>query len=198
MNSETDPNSGDGQANPLILLGDDEAALITGLSETLAHYGFAVEQAGSWVALLERLRLAAPDLLIVETRLGEVDLVGRFAELRDLTKAPVIFLTRNHADADRILALEQGAAEVLRKPVSGREIIARIRALLPRGVVSARPNVPLQARRLAGGESRRHAPDPAPAGEAPGTGQAARPWPQPQLSCGARSWTRRAFSSACL
>lgn len=161
MPSHRDPGCGDGHTNPLILLGDDEAALISGLSETLEHHGFSVEQAADWPALLDRLRPAAHDLLIVEMRLGQVDLVGRFAELRGLTRAPVVFLTRNRVEADRILALEQGAADVLLKPASGREIVARIRAVLRRGAPAARPTEPPQAWRLAGGEPPPHAPSPA-------------------------------------
>ena len=108
-----------------------------------------MEQAADWAGLLDRFRPAAHDLLIVEMRFGQVDLVGRFAELRGLTRAPVVFLTGNRVEADRMLALEQGAADLLLKPVSGREIVARIRAILRRGAISARPPEPQQAWRLA-------------------------------------------------
>ena len=139
MAYEASPGTEAEASQPTILLGDDDPALVAGLSEVLGSYGFNCDHAGSWPALVERLRGATYDLLILEMRLGRVDLVHRFAELASSTAAPIIFLTKDGSEIDRILALEKGAATVLRKPVSGREIIARVRAQLRRGATSARP-----------------------------------------------------------
>src|ERR1051325_7580559 len=121
------------ETQPAILLGDEDATLLTGLSEVLGSYGFRCDHARSWPALLDHLQSGTYDLLILEMRLGRVDLVHRFAELSASTAAPIIFLTGNVSETDRILALEKGAASVVRKPVSGREMMARVRAQLRRG-----------------------------------------------------------------
>lgn len=137
---------------PSILLGDDDPALVAGLSEVLGFHGFTCDHARSWPVLMERLSAGSYDLLILEMRLGRVDVVHHFAELASSTTAPVIFLTKDGLETDCILALEKGAAGVLRKPVSGREIVARVRAQLRRSATLARPPEPQQTWRVAGGE----------------------------------------------
>ena len=139
MATETGLGAEIGVSQPTILLGDDDLALAAGLSEVLGSYGFACDHAGDWPTLRGRLQTTSYDLLILEMRLGRVDLVHRFAEIASDTAAPIIFLTCQELETDRILALEKGAAGVLRKPISGREIVARVRAQLRRSAAPTRP-----------------------------------------------------------
>lgn len=157
MADDTGPSTQAEAFQPTILLGDDDPAVVTGLSEVLGSYGYTCDHVGSWPALKDRLGSGSYDLLILEMRLGRVDLVHRFAELAGSTTAPVVFLTSEGSEADRILALEKGAASVLQKPISGREIVARVRAQLRRRAAPTHPRKPQQAWRIAGGEL--YAPD---------------------------------------
>src|SRR6202022_3261288 len=65
--------------------------------------------------------------------------------LRDKSKIPVLLLTARGEDVDRIVGLEIGADDYLPKPFNPRELVARIRAVLPRtradGGGSAAPEV---------------------------------------------------------
>lgn len=123
----------------IILIGVNDYSLVMNLTEILEDHGFYVRDASDWSALTYCLRLTAYDLLIVETHLEQADLMHRFAELRTLTNTPVIFLANNTAESERILALEDGAIDVLLEPVPGRELVARIRAHLQRTASSMRP-----------------------------------------------------------
>ena len=142
MADETSPGKGVEAAKATILLADTDAALVAGMSEVLGVHGLSCDHVGTWPALMDRLRGITYDLLILEMRLGQVDVVHRFAELSATSTAPIIFLTKDGSEADRILALEKGAASVLRKPISGREIVARVRAQLRRSAAPARPFEP--------------------------------------------------------
>ena len=122
-----------------VLLVDTNLDLVKGLSETLMNYGFIVHHAVDWSSMTQCLRETEVDLVLMEQRLGRMDMVHHLSTILPLTKAPLVFLADNLSEADRILALERGAADFLIKPISGREIVARIRAHL------RRPSAPLRA-----------------------------------------------------
>jgi two-component system catabolic regulation response regulator CreB len=87
----------------------------------------------------EALQLAAGqafDLAVLDIGLPDI---GGFALCRELRRGsgmPVIFLTAQGAEADRILGLEIGADDYVTKPFSPRELVARVRAVLRRGQAS--------------------------------------------------------------
>jgi two-component system OmpR family response regulator len=91
--------------------------------------------APTWDAAMAELASGKPDLVLLDQRLGAVDTVPLLPRLRAMTAAPVLILTGNRAEADRIVALEIGADDFLLKPTSGRELVARIRAHLRRAGV---------------------------------------------------------------
>jgi two-component system, OmpR family, response regulator len=150
------------QAEPdhSILLVEDDVAMAEVLVETLRHYGFEAEFRSDWTGALGLLHARSFDLILLDQRLGRVDTIARLPELRALTSAPIIFLSGNTLEADRIVGLEMGADDFLVKPVSGREIVARVRALLRRaGTVPHAAPRPSPAWRIAETERRLYAPD---------------------------------------
>ncbi len=117
---------------PLVLIVEDDTALAEEMALTLADYGMRPVVANTWDATIAAVTADAPDLIILDQRLGRVDTLPRIGILRGLTAAPVLMLTGNRAETDRIVALEIGADDFLLKPISGRELVARIRAHLRR------------------------------------------------------------------
>jgi len=76
-----------------------------------------------------------PALFILDIMLpgGDgLDLCKRIRQDRALAMTPVIFLTAKSAEADRVLGLELGGDDYITKPFSGRELVARVRAVLRR------------------------------------------------------------------
>lgn len=142
----------DAANNPAVLIVEDDVELAEELAAVLADYGMEGSTADSWDRALALVAQAPPDLIVLDQRLGRIDAVARLGELRKLTDAPVLVLTGNKAEADRIVALEIGADDFLTKPISGRELVARIRANLRRASRGGRTASPgawevLQAQR---------------------------------------------------
>lgn len=134
-----------------VLIVEDDADLAREIHDTLDGYGMRPSVALSWDAAIAAVPQVAPDLVLLDQRLGPVDTVPLLPQLRALTNAPVIILTGNRAEVDRIVALEIGADDFLQKPITGRELVARIRAHLRRVAESAprpEPQQPSPAWRL--------------------------------------------------
>lgn len=115
-----------------VLIIEDDADLADEIRDTLLGYRMEAVLATDWDAALGALAVHRPHLLLLDQWLGRVDTLPLIPRLRALTDSPIIVLTGNRAEADRIVALEIGADDFLLKPISGRELVARIRANLRR------------------------------------------------------------------
>lgn len=117
---------------PRVLLVEDEVAIAETVVYALRADGLAVTHcltAGDALRLAEREGF---DLAILDVGLPDM---GGFALCRDLRRVrdlPVIFLTAQAAEADRVLGLEIGADDYVAKPFSLRELVARVRVVLRR------------------------------------------------------------------
>jgi DNA-binding response OmpR family regulator len=125
------PSSGQAASATVLFIEDDEI-LANELVETFEHNGMSARSVGDWPSALALLEGWLPDLIVLDQRLGTVDTLLMLPDLRRLTAAPVLFLTGNRAEADRIIGLELGADDFLLKPIAGRELVARARAHLRR------------------------------------------------------------------
>jgi DNA-binding response OmpR family regulator len=142
---------------PSLLIVEDDPILAGELLETFTEHGMAARSADRWSLALEMLEGWQPDLIILDQRLGAVDTLLMLPSLRALTQAPVLFLTGNRSEADRVIGLELGADDFLLKPIAGRELVARVRAHLRRTV--RREPVPAGEWRIALAERRLYRPD---------------------------------------
>ena len=121
------------QTIPTILIVEDDTVLAEEVSATLRYYGMNPVVASAWPQVASLITTLSPAAILLDQRLGLVDTLPFLPRIRTLTSVPVLVLTGNPLEADRILALETGADDFLLKPVSGRELVARIRAHLRRG-----------------------------------------------------------------
>ena len=124
--------SGGDRVNAAVLVVEDDSSLADEMAATLRHFGLTPTTANDWQQALDLIASSEPDIIILDQRLGQVDTLSQLPRLRALTGVPVLVLTGNHAEADRVLALEIGADDFLIKPISGRELVARVRAHLRR------------------------------------------------------------------
>ena len=115
-----------------IMLIDDDVVLLNEMSETFQDNGINCRSCDNWTTALEMLESWRPDLIVLDQRLGAVDTLLLLPNMRQLTSAPVLFLTGSRSEADRVIGLELGADDFLLKPISGRELVARVRAHLRR------------------------------------------------------------------
>ena len=100
-----------------------------------------------------RQHLAEADLVVLDIRLPDVSSFDLCRELRGSRTVPVIFLTSRANEVDRVVGLELAADDDVVKPLSPRELSARVRAILRR--VSARQTTPLVKESLIINEERR-------------------------------------------
>ena len=118
---------------PRILVVEDEPSLALGLKEDLAIEGYQVEVAGDGEAALQQALAGHFDLIVLDVMLPKKDGFEVCRQLRrEGSKVPVLMLTARAQESDKVLGLEIGADDYVTKPFSGRELRARIKALLRR------------------------------------------------------------------
>jgi two-component system, OmpR family, catabolic regulation response regulator CreB len=132
---------------PAILLLEDEPAIADTLVYALKTEGFSVEWCLTGRAGREAFAAGAFALIILDVGLPDGNGFDWCRELRRTSQVPVLFLTARNAEVDRIVGLEIGGDDYVTKPFSPREVAARVRAILRRGVsvgTTASTEVPVE------------------------------------------------------
>jgi two-component system OmpR family response regulator len=115
-----------------VLIVDDEARIREVLQYALTREGFRVSVAGDGQSALDLAARDAPDLVVLDVMLPEIDGLEVCRALRRRSAMPVLFLSARSEEVDRIVGLEIGGDDYLTKPFSPRELVARVRAVLRR------------------------------------------------------------------
>ena len=144
-----------------ILAIDDDAAIRGLVSEYLGENGFVVLTGASGEDMNRILASEAVDLVLLDVKLPGEDGFSLARALRTRSSIPIIMLTGQDQEIDRVAGLELGADDYLTKPFSPRELLARIRAVLRRrepaaaaggGVPASVPRSDVRAFRFSGWE----------------------------------------------
>ena len=115
-----------------VLLVDDDPLIRQMIVDYLADNDMRVTALGGGRHLEETIDRDCVDLLILDLKMPGEDGMQIARRLREKYDLPIIMLTGRKDEADRVMGLELGADDYLTKPVSPRELLARIRALLRR------------------------------------------------------------------
>lgn len=115
-----------------ILIVENDAALVGLMRLQLSRGGYEVVVRGDGRAGLEATRDLAPDLILLDTLLPGVSGWVIFDALREITDAPIIFVTVLGADEEVTRGLEMGADDYIVKPFSYKELLTRVKASLYR------------------------------------------------------------------
>jgi len=118
--------------NPTLLIIDDDAKLNQLLKDFLKEFGFDVVSATHPAKGLKKLKQAAPDLVILDIMLPEMDGFEVCRTIRQTSNVPIIMLTARGEITDKVVGLELGADDYLAKPFEPRELVARIQSVLRR------------------------------------------------------------------
>lgn len=124
-----------------ILIVDDDERLAQVLGDGLAHYGYQVDIVADGPAALAAVQARAPDLIILDVLLPDLDGVEVCRRVRALGGPPVIMLTARDAVAEKVAGLDAGADDYLTKPFALAELVARVRAVLRRHEPSPTPMI---------------------------------------------------------
>jgi DNA-binding response OmpR family regulator len=119
----------------LILLVDDEPNILELARMYLERDGFRVDTVGDGLAALQAVDRLRPALVVLDIMLPEMDGLDVCRRLRAQDNpVPILMLTARDDDIDKILGLELGADDYLTKPFNPHELVARVKAILRRGV----------------------------------------------------------------
>jgi two-component system, OmpR family, phosphate regulon response regulator PhoB len=120
---------------PLVLIVEDEAALMTMLRYNLEKQGFRVEEAGDGEEALTRINELKPDMVLLDWMLPQLSGIEVCRQIRRrpaTRELPVIMITARSEDQDAVRGLNTGADDYVTKPFSTEALVARMRALMRR------------------------------------------------------------------
>jgi len=121
---------------PHILIVDDHREIRDLVSRILTREGFRVSTAQDGRTMRKVLADARIDLVLLDIMLPGEDGLTLCRSLRAASQIPIIMLTAKGEEVDRIVGLEMGADDYLPKPFGGRELVARIKAVLRRSRIA--------------------------------------------------------------
>lgn len=125
-----------------ILVVDDEPQIQRFLKPSLAAAGYEVLEAATGAEALKAVATQAPDLVILDLGLPDMDGKDVVASLRGWSDIPILILSARDRESEKIAALDLGADDYVEKPFGIGELTARIRtALRHRGRRDAIPTV---------------------------------------------------------
>lgn len=117
----------------LILIVEDEPAVVRGLEFGLEKAGFKTSRASNGTQAIELTQKEDPQLILLDLRLPDMTGFDVCRKIRSQGKRqPILILTALDDEMDKVLGLELGADDYVIKPYQLRELIARIHALLRR------------------------------------------------------------------
>lgn len=125
-----------------ILVVDDDPTVVDVMTKYLDREGFVVASAGDGPGAVEAARRHLPDLILLDLMLPGMEGLEVLRLIRLLGPVPVVMLTANGEEEDRVTGLELGADDYVVKPFSPREVTARVKAVLNRAGTATGPSAP--------------------------------------------------------
>ena len=132
-------------ANEKILVVDDEEHIAELISYNLTSNGYKVVIANNGIDAIKLAIEEKPNLILLDLMIPGKDGYDVCKDVRsnsEIRNTPIIMLTAKSEEVDKILGLELGADDYITKPFSGRELLARVKAVLRRfSIVEPESNV---------------------------------------------------------
>ncbi|MGG1555794.1 response regulator [Paenibacillus ferrarius] len=113
-----------------ILIIDDELPIRKLLRVTLTAHGYEVAEAANAQDALLQAAMVRPDLIVLDLGLPDMSGADVLLRIREWSQAPVIILTAQDQEQDKIELLDRGADDYVTKPFSMGELLARMRVAL--------------------------------------------------------------------
>jgi two-component system KDP operon response regulator KdpE len=120
-----------------ILVVDDEPHIVRTLTINLRARDYDVESAADGRSALRIIKERAPDVIVLDLGLPDIDGIDVLRTVRETSNVPVVVLSARHDSDDKIEALDAGADDYVTKPFGMDEFLARVRAAGRRGGIAA-------------------------------------------------------------
>ena len=118
--------------NPLVLVVEDDPAMLRFIRRTLEVNDLTVVSATDGSTALKSFQWQRPDLVLVDIGIPGMDGLELCRRLKATQEVPVIIVTARGADEDIVTGFEVGAEDYLAKPFAGSVLVARVKSLLRR------------------------------------------------------------------
>lgn len=115
-----------------VLIVEDDAGIAGFLQTELCHEGFSVSYAADGRSALSMFESSAPDIILLDIMLPELNGIEVLRRIRKTSRVPVILLTARGETYDKVNGLDAGADDYLAKPFAIEELLARMRAVMRR------------------------------------------------------------------
>jgi two-component system KDP operon response regulator KdpE len=115
-----------------VLIIDDEVQIRRLLRLVLEGAGYVTTEAENGILGLQAIAGKRPDIVLLDMGLPDMSGLVVLERLREWSRIPVVILTVQNSEADKVLALDTGADDYVTKPFASGELLARIRAALRR------------------------------------------------------------------
>ena len=137
---EFSPTKASGETLRALVVDDDEA-LRELIAMTLRYEGWNVETAANGLEAMTQVRKHEPDVMVLDIMMPELDGMSVIRRLREEgLDVPVLFLSAKDGLDDRIAGLTAGGDDYVTKPFSLEEVVARLRALVRRSLLTLAQN----------------------------------------------------------
>jgi len=120
-----------------VLTVDDEPRFVRLIEANLLSAGYKVLTANNGASALEIVVSKQPNLILLDVMMPEMDGFEVLERIREFSNVPIIMLTAKGEEADRVEGLNRGADDYVVKPFSANELLARVRAVIRRSIVSS-------------------------------------------------------------
>jgi DNA-binding response OmpR family regulator/signal transduction histidine kinase len=117
-----------------VLLAESDARLVRYLRANLEEQQYRVHTINHGVQFLRQMELEEPDIVILSTRLADMQGLELLQRLREFSNVPVLMLYDSCDEDERVQLFDLGCDDLVLKPFSMKELLARVRALLRRQV----------------------------------------------------------------
>jgi two-component system KDP operon response regulator KdpE len=119
-----------GAVRPTVLVIEDEPQLRRFLRSGLVPRGYTVREAGDGAEGLRMAEEFAPDVILLDLGLPDLDGVDLVLRLRAWSRVPIVVLSARERESDKVRALDAGADDYLTKPFGFDELLARLRVAM--------------------------------------------------------------------
>ena len=116
---------------------EDDKEIAEEITQTLNKWNYQIETVNDWQNIQAEVSKAQPDLITVDISLPSFDGFYWTEQIRQITNAPIIFLTSQSINKDGVRALAAGANDFIEKPFAMDYLIAKIQLLLKENPASS-------------------------------------------------------------
>jgi DNA-binding response OmpR family regulator len=133
-----------------VLIAEDDPDILALVARLVERAGHTVVRAADGQEALKQLYERRPDLVMLDIGMPKLDGWQVLARIREVSDVPVLMLTAESQEIDKVRGLREGADDFVSKPFGRQELAARVDALLRRSMRSGPAEAPPDVTRVGG------------------------------------------------